>query len=294
MNRKLILAVLLIASISTLTGCSKPQVKSVKMHWGEVNSSVTQIISDVTVTDPLPFSIPLSGVNVKVYMNGIDMGNGHSVGKASISPPESNIRLVIDLINSRLVDWWVTHIKNGERTTVKVISNLEFSIFGFKFGIPVTRTSEFKTDFLSGVPVKNADIVVAGEKVGEVKDIKLRWGDVTHDTTQIIVSATVVNDMPVPLYLNYLEYEIYMNGIKMGSGRITSTKIIKPNSQGKVEFTMYIDNSKIPEWWVTHIKNGEKTTVKVKMGVGMSLQGRNIFIPLNSYTYTIQTHILSS
>ena len=294
MDKKVLALLLLVAALSSVSGCSKPEVKKVTMHWGTVNSSVTQIISNVTVTDPLPFSIPLSGVNVKIYMNGIEMGTGHSVGRASIFPPESNIKLVIDLINSRLVDWWVTHIRNGERTTVKIVSDLEFSIFGLKFGVPVTRVSEFRTNFLSIPPAKSVGIYVAGLKVGEVKDVKLRWGDVTHGSTQVIATATVVNDLPVPLYLNYLEYNIYMNGIKMGSGRIASTKIIKPKSQERVEFTMYIDNSKIPEWWVTHIRNGERTTVKVEMGVGMTIRGKSVFVPLNSYTYTIQTHILQS
>ncbi len=290
--KKFLLIVVLVTLSVAFAGCSKPEVKSVTMRWGNVNESVTQILSDVTVTDPLPFSIPLSRINVKVYMNGIEMGTGHSVGRASISPPESKIKLVIDLMNSRLVDWWVTHIRNGEKTTVKIVSDLEFSIFGFKFGVPMTRVSTFKTNFLS-IPPKSTDIVVAGEKVGEVRDIKLRWGDVTHDTTQVIVSATVVNDMPVPLVLKYLEYRIYMNGIEMGSGRISSTKIIKPESQSNVEFTMYIQNSKIPEWWVTHIRNGEKTTVKIEMGIGMSINGRDVFIPMKTYTYTIQTHILT-
>jgi LEA14-like dessication related protein len=291
--KKLSLLIILVVLSAAFAGCSKPEMKSVTMHWGEVNSTTTQIISNVYVSNPLPFSIPLSGVNVKIYMNGIEMGTGYSVGKTDISPPGGTIRLVIDLMNSKLVDWWCSHIRNGERTTVKIVSDLQFSILGFKFGIPITKVNEFKTDLLSGIRTKNVDITVDGINVGEVKDLNLRWGDVTHDTTQIIASGTVVNNMPIPLYLRYFEYHIYMNGIDMGRGKITSTKIIKPKSQGRVEFTMLLQNSKIPEWWVTHIRNGEKTTVKIVTGLGMEINGKDVFIGLQSYKYTFHTNILS-
>ncbi len=65
------------------------------------------------------------------------------------------------------------HIKNGEKMTVKVVSTLEFSILGFRFGVPITRESEFRTNFLGGIPTKSVGIFIAGEKVGEVKDVRL-------------------------------------------------------------------------------------------------------------------------
>jgi len=294
MRKLLIMLVLLVTISASFAGCSKPEVRSIKMHWGAVNSSVTQIIADVNVSNSLPFSIPLSGVNVKIYMNNIEMGTGHSVGKTTIAPPGGTIRLVINLMNNRLTDWWVSHVRNGETTAVKIVSDLQFSIFGFKFGIPITRTSEFKTNLLGGIAKNmNADIVVDGLKLGEVKDLHLRWGDVSHDNTQIIASATVVNNMPVPLYIKFFRYHIYMNGIDMGAGNVTSTKVISPHSQKRVEFTMLLQNSKIPEWWVTHIRNGETTMVKIVVGFGLGYSGKEVFLPLRSYTYTFHTNMLS-
>ncbi len=288
--KKLLLLTILIAC--SLAGCSKPQVKSVSMHWGNVNSSITQIVSEVTLSDPLPFSIPLSGINVKIYMNGIEMGTGHSIGKAEITPPQSKIKLIVNLVNSRLPEWWITHIENGEKTKVEIVSNLEFSIFGFKFGVPITRVSEFETNFLSGVKIKNEYINYNGFKLGEVKDINLKWGKVNNETTQIIVDAKVVNEYNIPIEVRYLRYEIYLNSVEMGKGKIEKSEVIYPKSSKNIEFAMYIQNLKIPEWWITHIKNGEKTKVKVYMGLGLK-STREIFLPLN-YTYYVETNILES
>ncbi len=288
--KKLLLLTILIAC--SLAGCSKPQVKSVSMHWGAVNSSVTQIVSDVTVSDPLPFPIPLSGVNVKIYMNGIEMGTGHSIGKTEITPPQSKIELLINLLNRKLPEWWVTHIKNGEKTKVEIVSNIVFSILGFKFEVPVTKVSQFTTDFLSGVKLKNSEIIYNGLKLGEVRDIKLRWGNVNLNKTQVVVEAKVVNECNVPIVLRSISYDVFMNDVKMGSGKVQKVVTVPPKSVKNIEFSMYIKNSKIPDWWVTHIKNGEKTKVKINMGLDIYAV-REIFLPLN-YTYTVRTNILES
>lgn len=288
--KKLLLLTILIAC--SLAGCSKPQVKSVSMHWGNVNSSVTQIVSDVTVSDPLPFPIPLSGVNVKIYMNGIEMGTGHSIGKAEITPPQSKIELSINLLNRKLPEWWVTHIENGEKTKVEIVSNIVFSILGFKFEVPVTKVSQFTTNFLSSVKLKNSEIIYNGLKLGEVRDIKLRWGNVNLNKTQVVVEAKVVNECNVPIVLRGISYDIFMNDVKMGSGKVQKVVTVPPKSVKNIEFSMYIKNSKIPDWWITHIKNGEKTKVKINMGLDIYAV-REIFLPLN-YTYTVRTNILES
>ncbi len=288
--KKLLLLTILIAC--SLAGCSKPQVKSVSMHWGNVNSSVTQIVSDVTVSDPLPFPIPLSGVNVKIYMNGIEMGTGHSIGKAEITPPQSKIELSINLLNRKLPEWWVTHIENGEKTKVEIVSNIVFSILGFKFEVPVTKVSQFTTNFLSSVKLKNSEIIYNGLKLGEVRDIKLKWGNVNLNKTQVVVEAKVVNECNVPIVLRGISYDIFMNDVKMGSGKVQKVVTVPPKSVKNIEFSMYIKNSKIPDWWITHIKNGEKTKVKINMGLDIYAV-REIFLPLN-YTYTVRTNILES
>ncbi len=39
MGRKLLALVVLVAALSTLSGCSKPQVKKVTMHWGKLTAA---------------------------------------------------------------------------------------------------------------------------------------------------------------------------------------------------------------------------------------------------------------
>ncbi|WP_198002018.1 LEA type 2 family protein [Archaeoglobus veneficus] len=287
-----LIVVIVIATLSA--GCAQPKVQSVEMSWGEVNDEYTEIVSSIEVNNPYPISIPLSDVEVEIFMNGVLMGHGNAVGDTTISPPSDTLKLSIKLLNDRLVDWWVSHIENGEETVMKIKTSLIFSIFGYKLSIPIENSNTFQTTFLSSISPEGMSLSIGGIKAIEVKDAKLRWGDVDRSRTQIIVSAVVKNNLPVPIPVKFMEYEITMNGIRMGEGRVVSDTVIKPMKQDTVEFVMEIDNTKIPDWWVSHVKNGEKTTVSIKAKVGLDVQGKEYSVDLYTYSYDFTTDLLTS
>ena len=290
--RWLLLAIILLAILSA--GCAQPKVQSIKMRWGNVNDEYTEIVSNVEVSNPYPIAIPLSDVEVEIFMNGVLMGHGNAVGDTTISPPSDTLTLSIKLINERLVDWWVSHIERGEETVMKIKTNLVFSIFGYKLRIPIERSTTFQTAFLSSMSPEGVSLEVGGIKALEIKDAKVTWGEVDKSRTQIIVSAVVKNNLPVPIPVKFMEYEISMNGIKMGEGRVVSDTVIKPMKSETVKFVMEIDNTKIPEWWVSHVKNGEKTTVSINAKAGVEIGGEEYSIDLYTYSYNFTTDLLGS
>ncbi len=288
----IVLLAVILAILSA--GCAQPKVQSVHMSWGEVSSEYTEIKSNVEVTNPYPVSIPLSDVEVDIFMNGVLMGHGNAIGDTTISPPSDTLTLSIKLINDRLVDWWVSHIENGEETVMKIKTNLVFSVLGYKLRIPIENSNTFQTSFLSSVSPEGASLNIGGVKAIEVRDATLKWGDVDRSRTQIIVNAVVKNNLPVPIPVKFLEYEISMNGIKMGEGKAVSDTVIKPMKSEAVELVMEIDNSKIPQWWVSHIKDGEKTTVSITTKAGIDVQGKEYSLPIYTYSYEFTTNLLGS
>jgi len=290
--RWLLLAIILTATLSA--GCAQPKVQSIQMSWGDVNDEYTEIVSNAEVSNPYPIAIPLSDVEVEIFMNGVLMGHGNAVGDTTISSPSDTLTLSIKLINERLVDWWVSHIERGEETVMKIKTNLVFSIFGYKLRIPIERSTTFQTTFLSSISPEGVSLNVGGVKAIEVKDARIKWGEVDRSRTQIIVSAVIKNNLPVPIPVKFMEYEVSMNGIKMGEGRVVSDAVIKPMKSEAVEFVMEMDNSKIPEWWVSHIKNGEKTTVSIKAKVGIEVEGREYSVNLYTHSYEFTTDLLGS
>jgi len=287
----------LILATVTLSGCvEKPTVKSIEYKWGKVTSEQTEILSYITINNPNPVPIPLGDVEVDVLMNGILMGHGSAIGDTTISASsDDTLTLSIKLDNDKLVDWWVSHIENGEKTVMRVKSSLVFNILGYKFRTPpMEQSNTIETSMLSQISIEGASLEVAGVKAVEITRASAKWGDVNKERTQIIIDAEVKNNMPVPIPIKFLTYTIEMNGIKMGSGKVKSDVIIPPKSKKSIELVMNIDNSKIPEWWVSHIKNGEKTTISISTEVTVEFMGEEYTFKLFTQNYEFSTNLVGS
>jgi len=294
--KKLFVVVLILAAV-TLSGCvEKPTVKSVEYKWGEVTSEQTEILSYITVNNPNPVPIPLSDVEVEILMNGILMGYGSAIGDTTISASsDDTLILSIKLDNDKLVDWWVSHIENGEKTVMKVKSSLVFSILGYEFKTPpMEQSNTIETSMLSQISIEGASLEVGGVKAIEITRANAKWGDVDKRRTQIVIDAEVKNNMPVPIPVKFLTYTIEMNGIKMGSGKVTSDVVIPPKSKKNIRLVMDLDNTKIPEWWVSHIKNGEKTTISISTKVTVEFMGEEYTFKLFTQNYEFSTNLVGS
>jgi LEA14-like dessication related protein len=100
-------------------------------------------------------------------------------------------------------------------------------------------------------------------QIPQITGMTHSWGRVTIESTEILTKATVHNPNNFPIYFTKVEYTIYMNNIKMGQGSSEEDVIIRANSDKTIDLTTVIDNTKLAEWWVSHINNGEKTVFKL-------------------------------
>jgi LEA14-like dessication related protein len=229
-------------------------------------------------------------------MNGILMGHGKAVGDTTISASsDDTLTLSIKLDNDKLVDWWVSHIKNGERTVMQVKSNLIFNIFGYELKTPpMEQSNTFETSMLSQISIEGTSLEVGGIKALEITRANAKWGDVDSKRTQIVIDAEVKNNMPVPIPVKFITYTIKMNGIDMGSGKVKSDAGIPPKSKRNIRVVMDIDNAKIPEWWVSHIKNGEKTTISISAKITVGLMDKEYSFKLFTQNYEFSTNLVAS
>jgi len=107
-------------------------------------------------------------------------------------------------------------------------------------------------------------LVARGQpQIPEITDMSHRWGEVTIQSTEILTKATVHNPNNFPIYFTKVEYTIHMNNILMGQGSSEEDVIIRANSDKTIDLVTVIDNTKMAEWWASHINNGEKTVFKL-------------------------------
>lgn len=263
-NWKFIIVILL--SISLLgcaeqAGLGKPQIKGSTNQWGEVTDSTTEVITKVDVYNPNPVPLPLKNVLTTIYMNDIMMGNGSAVKSEIDTNSNSTIVISTDIQNDRISEWWISHIKNDEESSMVMKGDLVFDLKVTEFKYPIEKTRQVNTDILSGLSVSSQRVDSTGPGSITIESAESQWGEVNHDYTQVVTTVKVQNDYPVDISIEEINYVVEMNGIRLAEDTSDVTRVIEANSEAELSLTTKMMNDKLEEWWVTHIENNESSTL---------------------------------
>ena len=278
-----------------------PSVTDVENRFGGVNETTTTIESNLTVSNPNPFGASLGGLTVDyaVEMNGIRMAEGTKTG-VSVPRGTSTLPFTTQMANERIPSWWVSHIRNGEQTTLTVDADVRSSAAGASFGAPqVTRSVD--TDLLSQFnssrpqPV-NASAPLVSDPVLYVNETSATWGEVTNERTELRVAFVVYNPKSYPVGTTELGYDLSMNGVTLGEGATESGVVVPPGETRTIETTTRIRNENFDEWWVTHIERNQVSELEIDFSARFDLRATTVEVPLTplDYTKTVETDIFGS
>ncbi len=166
----------------------------------------------------------------------------------------------------------------------------DLKITTFKFELPGIH-NEFKTDFLEGLSSPSQSFRLSAYNV-VVESMNAHWGRVDDKVTEIVAIAKVRNDNLVPLLFTKMHYEIKANGIVIGEGYTNVSTVIPPKSTAEVPIVLTIKTPKLKDWWITHIRNGEKTNIEVFIDSFVEIGGKKFEFSLTKMETTIQTQLL--
>lgn len=251
----------------TLLGCAEqaglgqPQIKGTTNQWGEVTSSTTEVITKVGVYNPNPVPLPLKNVLTTINMNDIKMGEGSAVKSEIEANSNSTIVISTDIKNDRISEWWVSHIKNNEESSMSMKGDLVFDLKVTEFEYPIEKTKQVKTDILSGLSVSSQKIDPSGPGSITIESAESQWGEVNQNYTQIVTTVKIQNDYPVEISIDEVNYLVEINGIKLADDTSDVTRVIEANSEAELSLTTKMSNDKLEEWWVTHIENNEQSMI---------------------------------
>jgi LEA14-like dessication related protein len=278
---------------------SQPSVAGVDNRFGAVNETATVIESDLQVRNPNPVGATLGGLTVDyaIDMNGIRMATGTKRG-LSIPQGQSTVPMSTRLANERIPTWWVSHVRNGERTTLAVNADVHAAALGTSFGAPkVTR--EIETDIISAFNSTEERPVGSSPTGGPllvIRETSAQWGEVSAAETNIDMRFVVHNPNAYPIPITELSYRATMNGIEMGSGTTEDQGVIPPGETRTIEATTTLDNQHIDEWWVSHLQNDQTTDLRIDFSARFELPTETVEVPLDplTYTRTIETDIFDN
>jgi LEA14-like dessication related protein len=278
---------------------SQPAVSGIDNRFAGVNETTTVVESTLTVQNPNPIGASLGGLTVDyaIDMNGIRMATGVKEG-VSVPKGSSTVPMATHLANERIPTWWVSHIRNGERTQLAVNADVHSSTLGSSFGAPkITRPIE--TDIISAFNSTEDRLVGSSPTGGPIlviRETSAEWGAVSASSTPIDMEFVVYNPNAYAVPVSELSYRATMNGVEMGNGTTEGQGVIPPGGTRTIEATTTLNNQHIDEWWVTHLENDQETRVRIDFSARFELPTGTVEVPLDplTYTRTIETDIFDN
>ena len=125
----------------------------------------------------------------------------------------------------------------------------------------------------------------------ELREVSLKWGEVTPATTEVLGTITIYNPNSVSLPIESVTCEIKMDGIKVGSAETINLQI-EEEAEFQVKIIAKIDNTKIPEFWAEHLRRDEKSEAEIEIHVAFDLEGIKFTLPY-TLKQPIETNIMS-
>ncbi|MFB6137889.1 MAG: LEA type 2 family protein [Halobacteriaceae archaeon] len=273
-----------------------PSVVAVQNAFGPVNQTATVIETDLVLRNPNPVGVRLGGVSVDytVSMNDIPMANGTKAG-VGIGTGRSTLAFRTLLDNERIPAWWASHVSNGEHTRLAVDATACSDTLGQCVHTqPVSRPIE--TDILGGFNSTETRAVegpgpLVPDPVAYINRTSARWGAVSSSETPVRIAFRIYNPNAVPLAVTELEYNVSMNDVDVGEGRVEDPLVVPPKTARTLRTTVVIDNSRLDEWWVTHVRRNQVTDILIDFYARVDVGGTSVRLPLPqlSHEKTIET-----
>ncbi|MFC7199853.1 LEA type 2 family protein [Halospeciosus flavus] len=276
-----------------------PSVAAMDNDFGPVNETQTTIYTDLVVHNPNPVSVRLGGLTIDytVSMNGIEMAHGTKEG-VKIGTGNSTVNLTTYLANEKIPEWWVSHVKNGENTTLTIDTAIHSGLLGRTVHyspapqhISTNVIGQFESNETREV---DANTAVVSDPVLYVNRTDARWGDVTQSKTPIEMTFVMYNPKSYPITVSKFGYNITMNDVAMGSGTSEELVTIPPHTAKAVQTTTVIQNQHLDEWWVSHLERDQRTHLTIDFyAVVDAGPAGSIRVPVRGLTYEhlVETHI---
>lgn len=282
-------------------GFDRPAITDSESHIVGVNDTTTVVETDLTISNPYPVPIRFGDVAVttNVRMNGIEIGTGTKHG-LRLGRGTTNVTLTTAVDNQRIPQWWVSHVRNGERTRVTTDANVSLPLLGRTATLTETTTVRTNvTDRLNSTASRpiNASLPLVSDPILVVDRTSATWGDVTNATTPLETRIDLSNPTSIPLPITRLDYTVTMNGITVGNGTTDETTTVPAGGRATIRTETDIETDRLDDWWVTHVRNDQHTDLRVSFTAVLSLPtGDTVRVPLNDlgYTTAIDTSVLTN
>ncbi len=286
--KKLILAILGIVFVAVIVAVAvfvgklqetveglQPDIRNITLEWGEVTENSIEILGTLTVYNPNSISLPVTKITSEVVLNGINIGSAETIGLKVEKTSEFPVRFSAKIDPAKIPGAWAEHIRRSEKSEASIKISATFDLGIGEFTFPYTVKQPFETNLLSqltkvgSVSVeKKVKVPLLGERTVfnmTLESLSGTWGKVTTDTSEIKISAVILNNNPYPLLVPKVKSEIKSDGIIVGYGETELLNAFGSHDTKEVEVVATLNLRQMSEWFVRHVQQGEKSTFSIRV-----------------------------
>jgi LEA14-like dessication related protein len=120
------------------------------------------------------------------------------------------------------------------------------------------------------------------------------WKEVNKDSITVVSDAWINNPNPIGLSVGFIDvrYAAEVNNITLAEGEIDKVSLNSGNNTQ--EFETQLKQGGIPEWWISHVENGENSTVSVPVNIGTPVNSLEIQVFSKEVSTDITSRIENS
>lgn len=287
-----------------------------KGDWGNVSEETIEVKSKAWINNPNPVGLSVGFIDLKyeAEANNMSIASGN-VKDVTLGTGNNTKTFETSLNQGKIPDFWVSHLKNGEKSKIAVPITVEtpvksFSIVAFTKTIETDLTEKIENNLDSmegtyegpGVEKSRNGITAEVRPELEVREIKASWGNISPQTTETNIDIKIHNPnayaVPTPSFAgnatlnNITVAEWSANAVPLTT--LAENGMIAPGETENLRFKVGLQNEKMDEWLETHVRRQEYTEADIKARMIFEFNNDKYNVPAGGLKcqFNVQTAIL--
>lgn len=275
-----------------------PTIGEIDRDWGTITDETTDVHADTTVDNPNTDSAVNDFVRLtttaETSINDVFVGSGSR--ETTLESGTNELRLTSQLDNTKVPTWWARHLNRGETSTVSTVAITTADVGFTTIEVPTDdANSTTETNLLADLNTNSQQSIGEGGQTYFVAESTgAEWAEATPQIAPLDAQSTLRNEQPVPITIQEIQYTVSIGGVTLADGSQSDGTTIAPGERGTVDLRIDLDNSRMDEWWVSHVRNGEQSTLAVDVTATIAAGGDTRTIPLSMFSTnkTVETDLL--
>jgi LEA14-like dessication related protein len=281
---------------------TQPRVEGTQSEWGEVRDEETEVRTTIDIVndnDEAFTNLLTLSIDQRTTLAGVTVTNG-SEQVSDLPQGSGQVEVVSTMPHDTVPEWWAAHLRNGENSTSRTELSGEADIGVTTLPLELqNRESRIETALLADLNDDSARDVRSdetGQRLLTVHSTTAEWRNVSAEEATIHVEADLENENQLAsVTIKELDYIIDINNVTLADDRAPQSHTLDPGERRTVTFTLVLDNSKMAEWWPTHIRRGESSELDRQVTATVDTDGDEERVDLEflSDTVAIETDLLA-